>query len=252
MSRSVRINFSRIISSNGKNGKGDDKIDYKLTTDFLADMNDEQKQALYHVLHTELLRRHYEHLLASPYLENSKSSSLSRFGRPCSVKEDPTGVLCEVPAKLLHSKLEDMILKSGKSVPVPVSDLWLISVRNALPFIGFGFLDNAVMILAGDYIDLTIGMTLGISTMAAAALGNTISDLIGISMTWYVEKWATRMGIREPFLTPNQMASSYVKWAINMGRTLGVTIGCLLGMLPLLFLSGSTNETSKTGVGDKK
>jgi Transmembrane protein 65 len=37
----------------------------------------------------------------------------------------------------------------------------------------------------GDYIDLTIGMTLGISTMAAAALGNTISDVAGIGSAWY-------------------------------------------------------------------
>ena len=32
----------------------------------------------------------------------------------------------------------------------------------------------------GDYIDTTLGATLGISTMAAAALGNWISDLSGI------------------------------------------------------------------------
>ena len=36
---------------------------------------------------------------------------------------------------------------------------------------GFGFLDNLIMIMAGEYIDLTLGATLGISTMAAAALG---------------------------------------------------------------------------------
>ena len=34
--------------------------------------------------------------------------------------------------------------------------------------------------LQGEYIDTTLGATLGISTMAAAALGNWISDLSGI------------------------------------------------------------------------
>jgi hypothetical protein len=31
------------------------------------------------------------------------------------------------------------------------------------------------MIVAGEYIDLTLGVTLGISTMAAAALGKLVS-----------------------------------------------------------------------------
>jgi len=46
---------------------------------------------------------------------------------------------------------------------------------NTIPFIGFGFLDNAIMVLAGEYIDQSLGTLLCISTMAAAALGNIIS-----------------------------------------------------------------------------
>ena len=34
--------------------------------------------------------------------------------------------------------------------------------------------------LQGEYIDHTIGIALGISTMAAAAFGNLISDLFGL------------------------------------------------------------------------
>ena len=37
-------------------------------------------------------------------------------------------------------------------------------------------------------------MKLGISTMAAAALGNTISDLLGIGSAWYVESFADKLG----------------------------------------------------------
>ena len=36
-------------------------------------------------------------------------------------------------------------------------------IHNAVPFIGFGFLDNAVMIVAGDYIDSTLGVAFHIS-----------------------------------------------------------------------------------------
>ena len=34
----------------------------------------------------------------------------------------------------------------------------------------------------GEYIDTTIGVTLGISTMAAAGIGNMISDLAGLGL----------------------------------------------------------------------
>jgi hypothetical protein len=53
-----------------------------------------------------------------------------------------------------------------------VKQLFII---NVIPFIGFGFIDNAIMILAGGTIDSSLGALLCISTMAAAALGNIIS-----------------------------------------------------------------------------
>ncbi|XP_062935897.1 transmembrane protein 65 isoform X4 [Cynocephalus volans] len=63
--------------------------------------------------------------------------------------------------------------------PTP-GQLRYVFIHNAIPFIGFGFLDNAIMIVAGTHIELSIGIILGISTMAAAALGNLVSDLAGL------------------------------------------------------------------------
>jgi hypothetical protein len=37
--------------------------------------------------------------------------------------------------------------------------------------VGFGFMDNMVMIQAGQYIDSTIGVQLGLATLTAAACG---------------------------------------------------------------------------------
>jgi hypothetical protein len=37
--------------------------------------------------------------------------------------------------------------------------------------IGFGFMDNLVMITAGEAIDSTFGVALGISTLTAAGFG---------------------------------------------------------------------------------
>lgn len=47
--------------------------------------------------------------------------------------------------------------------PPTTHQLRLVFVHQSLPFVGFGFLDNLIMILAGEYLDVTIGVTLGIS-----------------------------------------------------------------------------------------
>ncbi|XP_053662560.1 uncharacterized protein LOC128711703 [Anopheles marshallii] len=159
----------------------------------------------------------------------------SRFGRPAKLKPalgdvDPTGSYCAVPEDWLQKKF-------AETVPVPAtSDLMKLGLVNALPFIGFGFLDNFTMIIAGDYIEHTLGLFMCISTMAAAALGNTISDVIGIGSAFYVEKLAEMSGVKPPKLSPIQLEMKTSRRAANLGRVLGITIGCLLGMCPLLFM----------------
>ncbi|XP_026534877.1 transmembrane protein 65 [Notechis scutatus] len=64
--------------------------------------------------------------------------------------------------------------------PPSTGQLKHVFFHNAIPFVGFGFFDNAIMIAAGTQIELSIGIVLGISTMAAAALGNLVSDLAGL------------------------------------------------------------------------
>nr|CAD7392290.1 unnamed protein product [Timema cristinae] len=92
-------------------------------------------------------------------------------------------------------------------------------------------------VLQGDYIEYSIGTVVVISTMAAAALGNTISDILGLGSAWYVERMAIRVGMKPPKLSPIQLDMPISRRFANLGRVLGVTIGCLLGMLPLLFLN---------------
>ena len=46
-------------------------------------------------------------------------------------------------------------------------------------------------------------MKLGISTMAAAALGNTISDLLGTGSAWYVESFADKLGKNSNYTCSN-------------------------------------------------
>jgi hypothetical protein len=93
-----------------------------------------------------------------------------------------------------------------------------VCLLNSLPFVGFGFLDNFTMIIAGDYIEHSLGMIMTISTMAAAALGNTISDVLGIGSAVYVERFVEFIGVRAPDLTPVQLESKAARRASNIVR----------------------------------
>lgn len=44
-----------------------------------------------------------------------------------------------------------------------------------------------------------------LSTMAAAGLGNTISDVLGLGLAHYVERFCELIGLKAPKLTPAQM-----------------------------------------------
>lgn len=120
--------------------------------------------------------------------------------------------------------------------PPTYSQLQALAIHASLPFVGFGFLDNLIMIIAGDYIDLTLGVTLGISTMAAAGLGNALSDVAGVGSAYYVERIADKVGVKAPKLSLVQLQMPRTRWATQIGRAIGVAIGCIIGMFPLLFI----------------
>ncbi|XP_010864036.1 transmembrane protein 65 [Esox lucius] len=135
--------------------------------------------------------------------------------------------------------------ETQETSPLTRAQIKYVLLHNAIPFIGFGFLDNAIMIAAGTQIELSIGVTFGISTMAAAALGNLVSDLAGLGLAGYVEALASRLGMQVPDLTPKQVDMWQTRVSSHMGKGIGVTIGCILGMFPLFFLGDEEEEESK-------
>ena len=82
------------------------------------------------------------------------------------------------------------------------------------------------MIIAGDLIDVYLTAALGFSAMFAAGLGNTISDAAGIFVGRFVDQ-------KIPAPVDTQKES---KGFILCAETLGIVIGCLLGLTPLLWL----------------
>lgn len=115
---------------------------------------------------------------------------------------------------------------------MPIISLWTL-------------IDLRYFCFQGDYIDVYLGSYFILSTMAAAALGNTFSDVLGIGTAFYVERLANKIGYSPPKLSPIQMDMPASRNFANLGRVLGVTIGCLLGMFPLLFKKKSVDVKEK-------
>ena len=94
----------------------------------------------------------------------------------------------------------------------------------------FGIVDNGVMILAGDTIDKSISQTFGFSTMASAGLGNTISDAAGVLLGSIIASFVynTFGKVEESDIGPKMFM---------FAETIGIIVGCLIGMTPLLFLN---------------
>ncbi|CAD7970509.1 unnamed protein product [Amoebophrya sp. A120] len=129
--------------------------------------------------------------------------------------------------------------------PPTRNQLRRVFIASAIPFIGFGFLDNFLMILMGDAIDASLCVKFGFSTMAAAALGNTFSDVCGVFSGGVIEDYAQKRGIEMPALDSEQLKLTSVKTYQYGGQACGIVVGCILGMCPLLWMDPDATEKLK-------
>ncbi|CAH2268710.1 jg9246 [Pararge aegeria aegeria] len=105
-------------------------------------LNDEERKMLFSALQeysSNRIKEEFEDKLAGQRWR-------SKLGRPSKVPTlgdvDPTGCYCPVPEDWLKKKY-------AASVPRPTTkELFHLSLANSIPFIGFGFLDNFIMIIA--------------------------------------------------------------------------------------------------------
>jgi tRNA-specific adenosine deaminase 1 len=116
-------------------------------------------------------------------------------------------------------------------------ELRLHALTCGIPFIGFGIMDNAILIWAGDQIDTHLGVLFGISTLCAAAIGNIISDIAGVGLGGVIEDFcATKLRMPKVNFTNAQRSLRSVRFAGQLGNMIGLTIGCIIGMFPLLYI----------------
>ncbi|CEM37979.1 unnamed protein product [Vitrella brassicaformis CCMP3155] len=150
-------------------------------------------------------------------------------------------------AKLMDKRslerLCEAVQNESAYVPKPSNrQLSLVALSSCVAFIGFGFCDNFIMIIAGDLIDTTLCVVLGLSTLAAAGIGNTVSDILGVWIGGFIEDMGKRIGIPQHNLNTSQMKRTITTIWSNGGSAVGVTIGCLVGMFPLLIMDTETAE----------
>lgn len=116
------------------------------------------------------------------------------------------------------------------------SQLRQLFVRTAVPFVGFGFFDNVIMLTVGETIDCTLGVAFGFSTLAAAGMGQMVSDASGITLQGLIERSADQLGLPDPHLSVRQQRLEFVKYWMIAARIIGIIFGCFLGMCPLILM----------------
>jgi hypothetical protein len=114
-----------------------------------------------------------------------------------------------------------------------------------LAFVTLGFMDNTVMIQAGNAIDCSIGVVLGLSTLAAAAIGQIISSGVSVTFGGYVETVARKAGLPSAGFTSAQRQLVSVRRVAMAGNLFGVVIGAALGLVNLLLIDTDRSANLK-------
>ncbi|CAF1583300.1 unnamed protein product [Adineta ricciae] len=129
-------------------------------------------------------------------------------------------------------QVEKLSIGTTAAVPILTSQLAVVFIETGLPYIGFGFVDNFVMIVAGETIETFLGAAFCLSTMAAAALGNAVSDVMGIGLADRIERTCGRFlsmfGINPPKLTTVQWSQRSVQVTQLMSKIICIFVGCIL------------------------
>mmetsp|Transcript_68631 Transcript_68631/g.135782 ORF Transcript_68631/g.135782 Transcript_68631/m.135782 type:complete len:262 (-) Transcript_68631:22-807(-) len=184
----------------------------------------------------------------------SHAASTSRTTASATVARIDSEVLTQLAQDILNDKAlatrlsatpaaaQLLAVRLGKDnaealeIPEPtVRQMRIYALHHIIPFIGFGFFDNAIMILAGDFFDSKLGIAFGVTTMCSAAFGNMISDICGLWVAGFVETCAAALGLPDHGLSNEQQKILKIRILKNTSMVFGISLGCLLGMFPLIY-----------------
>lgn len=101
------------------------------------------------------------------------------------------------------------------------------------------------MIQAGNAIDCSIGVMLGLSTLAAAAIGQIVSSGVSVAFGGYVETLARKAGLPSAGFTSAQRQLKSVRRVALYGNLFGVVLGATLGLVNLAFIDTQRSTNLK-------
>ena len=90
---------------------------------------------------------------------------------------------------------------------------------------------------------LGTGVALGLSPLMAAGFGNLISDVVGVVSGQSIEAGVARMGVHAPQLSVAQNALRVTQLTKVTASSIGVAVGCLIGMAPLMVIRNRKQAT---------
>lgn len=213
-----------------------------------------RQQSINHVMLRPRIPRSHQLQHTRTLLFNKTPSTtevLSELAELCKTPQGSEALARELGAvdQQAIKSLQAAMLRMETSHPVESQltwrDLRLVALEAAVPFVGFGFIDNSGMIIFGDAIDESLGVMLCVSTLTSAALGNTVADICGIGLGGAVATAVAKLGLPTATLTLKQTLSKHVRYARTLGSMVGVVIGCVLGMFPLLFLDDRAGKLKR-------
>lgn len=101
-------------------------------------------------------------------------------------------------------------------------------LKTALPYFGIGLFDNLAMLAVGYSFDVTVGVTFGFSTLAAAGVGLAVAQTWGVHLRRGVVRYCNEVGWKEP----------HRRWETSKSaKTIGILLGCLFGLTPVFLMS---------------
>jgi hypothetical protein len=179
-------------------------------------------------------------LLTNKSLSSSSFSSYQNQNQIARANRSLSSISASTPASSSTSTT------AKKVIPEPTKEqLRNHFIANGLPMIGFGVMDQTVMIQAGNAIDCTIGVSLGLSTLTAAAVGGLLSNLSGVLFGGTLETLAKAWGLPASNLSAAQRSLPRVKKGRLASQALGILFGCTLGLLNILLIDTDKSSSLK-------
>jgi len=140
---------------------------------------------------------------------------------------------------------------TGETAPPATKEfLKYILKASAGKFI-FGFIDNFIMVCVGGLIDTYLAKSLGISALAAAGIGNGISDAVADKGESTMLKMLGTVGLDPEEIAPEKLknAPGWMRFLNNNYSWIAIFIGCMVGMFPLLPGLGIGGGLAVAGLG---